>query len=313
MQMQPDSMPAPVQPAPPVHGSNVIPLPVERIRISGRHRKDMGDLEVLATSIATEGLLQPIGVTEENVLVFGERRLLAVRDILREPTIDARIVRVSSILAGEYAENEIRKDLTPSERVAIAEAVRTAMPERRGKDNRRNIPKWKGRDSQQILAERVGFGNPETYRQAKAVVEHATPEVVKAMDSGELSIYAASKVAQQPPAEQKRIVSMPKPDRRKAIRILLTPMETRRQAHKTGLPVVASTDKFVASVSAEQERCDAEELGKVSSLYRALELLAKPPLSAKQMVSLREKYVLRDLEKFAHDAAAWALAVFKEL
>ena len=34
----------------------------------------------------------------------------------------ARVVDVSSILAGEYAENEVRKDFTPSERVAIAKA-----------------------------------------------------------------------------------------------------------------------------------------------------------------------------------------------
>ncbi len=31
------------------------------IRIGARHRKDMGDLKRLADSIATEGLLQPIG------------------------------------------------------------------------------------------------------------------------------------------------------------------------------------------------------------------------------------------------------------
>jgi hypothetical protein len=30
---------------------------------------------------------------------------------------------VTSILAGEYHENEVRKDFTPSERVAIAKAI----------------------------------------------------------------------------------------------------------------------------------------------------------------------------------------------
>ena len=82
----------------------------------------MGELEVLAASIATEGLLQPIGITEENVLVFGERRLLAVRDSCGN-TILARVVHVSSITAGEYAENEIRKEFTPSERVEIGKAL----------------------------------------------------------------------------------------------------------------------------------------------------------------------------------------------
>jgi hypothetical protein len=43
----------------------------------------MGDLTTLADSIRREGLLQPIGVTDRLELVFGERRLLAHRDILK--------------------------------------------------------------------------------------------------------------------------------------------------------------------------------------------------------------------------------------
>jgi hypothetical protein len=60
----------------------------------------MGDLTALAQSIRQEGLLQPIGVTDRLQLVFGERRIRAVRDILKEKTILARVVGVSSILAG---------------------------------------------------------------------------------------------------------------------------------------------------------------------------------------------------------------------
>jgi ParB family chromosome partitioning protein len=40
-------------------------------------RQDLGDLEGLADSIATFGLLVPVTVTPENVLVFGLRRLRA--------------------------------------------------------------------------------------------------------------------------------------------------------------------------------------------------------------------------------------------
>jgi ParB-like chromosome segregation protein Spo0J len=92
---------------------------ISDINIGRRHCRDMGDLRSLAESIRQEGLLQPIGVTERLELVFGQRRTLAIRDILKRKTILARVVNVSSILAGEYAENEIRKDFTPSERVAI--------------------------------------------------------------------------------------------------------------------------------------------------------------------------------------------------
>src|SRR6516164_6434183 len=86
-------------------------IKIAAIKVGQRHRRDMGDLTSLADSIRQEGLLQPIGVTDRLELVFGERRIRAVRDILKKRTILARIVDVSSILAGEYHENEIRKDL----------------------------------------------------------------------------------------------------------------------------------------------------------------------------------------------------------
>jgi hypothetical protein len=124
------------------------------IRIGDRHRKEMGDIEGLAESIASEGLLQPIGVTEDSLLVFGARRLRAIRDVLQRQTILARIVHVSSVLAGEYAENELRKNFTPSERVAIAEAVQAALPERRGPANMENFPELKGRRARRSRAGR---------------------------------------------------------------------------------------------------------------------------------------------------------------
>jgi len=101
-------------------------LKITDITVGQRHRKDMGDLNELAQSIKDEGLLQPIGVTDRLELVFGERRIRAVQDILKKKTILARIVDVSSILAGEYHENEVRKDFTPSERVSHCQGHREA-------------------------------------------------------------------------------------------------------------------------------------------------------------------------------------------
>ena len=104
-------------------------LKIADIKIGKRHRKDMGDLTSLADSIRQVGLLQPIGVTDKFRLVFGERRLRAQRDVLKKKTILTRIINVSSIVSGEYAENEIRKDFTPSERVAIAQAIEKLKPQ----------------------------------------------------------------------------------------------------------------------------------------------------------------------------------------
>jgi len=110
----------------------MLTLPVSEIIIGTRHRRDMGNLAQLAESISQQGLLQPIGVTEDNELVFGERRLRACSNILGWTHIPVRVVNVTSIVEGEYAENEVREDFTLSERVAIGQAVEQQLAGRQG-------------------------------------------------------------------------------------------------------------------------------------------------------------------------------------
>jgi ParB family chromosome partitioning protein len=170
-------------------------LKISDIKVRHRHRKDMGDLKSLAVSIRQEGLLQPIGVTKKLELVFGERRILATRNILKKKTILARIVDVTSILAGEYAENEIRKNFTPSVRVAIAKAIEKQVGNRQGQrtELRGIIPEVaQGQRTREVAAERAGFGNDKTYRQAAKVVQNGSANLIRAMDEGRVSISAAS-------------------------------------------------------------------------------------------------------------------------
>lgn len=179
----------------------------------------MGNLDVLAESIAEVGLLQPIGVVpKENPnrleVVFGERRFRACRDILGMAEVDVRVLDIGDLLQKERDENEIRKDFTASERVAIAKAIEQEIKshERRGrpsKDIPQNIAEFSGRESRDIAAEKAGFGNRETYRQAKTVVEKGVPELREAMDSNVISINAASKLAKRKPEEQRTAVKDP--------------------------------------------------------------------------------------------------------
>jgi ParB family transcriptional regulator, chromosome partitioning protein len=53
--------------------------PIASITIGNRHRRDMGDLRALASSIADVGLLHPIVVTPDGMLIAGERRLAACK------------------------------------------------------------------------------------------------------------------------------------------------------------------------------------------------------------------------------------------
>jgi|LSQX01.1.fsa_nt_gb DNA modification methylase len=218
-------------------------LKIADIKIGKRHRKEMGDLTSLAESIRRLGLLQPIGVTDDLRLVFGERRLLALRDILKKKTITARILNIDSIVSGEYAENEIRKDFTPSERVAIAKAIEKKIGNRQGRRTDRRpveqIPQVEpGRKTREVAAEKAGFGNDRTYRQAAKVVKNGTPTLIQAMDDGRVSISAASILTDADPDEQEAIVELD------AKAILEAAKEIRaRQAEERAKHQVATTVK----------------------------------------------------------------------
>lgn len=193
---------------------------IELIKVSNRYRKDMGDLDSLAASIEAIGLLQPIGIDSNYRLIFGERRLRAFEKLGRE-RIPARIINVPSLLS-EHAENEIRKDFTPSERVAIGKAMEESLGNRRGQrtdlkpdgqgellepELSENFCEVKGKRSDQIAAKQAGFGNETTYRQAKTVVEKAAPELVEAMDRGDVAISTAATLTELPPDIQAEVVA----------------------------------------------------------------------------------------------------------
>ena len=205
-------------------GAYVATLPIDAIKVGARFRQDHGDLDALARSIQELGLLQPIGVDREHCLIFGHRRYLAHRRLGLD-TIQARIIEVPSLIQAEHAENEIRKDFTASERVAIAKAVEEEIGNRRGRrtdlkvqglgdllptELPENFPEVSGKETRQIAAEKAGFGNETTYRQAKTVVEKADPALVQAMDAGAIAIGTAAKLASAPTEIQQRAAAEPK-------------------------------------------------------------------------------------------------------
>ncbi len=86
-----------------------------------RRNFDAARLEELARSIETQGLIQPLTVTRREdgtyELIAGERRLRALRDILRRETVPVRVMTVEERRKGELAlvENLHREDLDPIE------------------------------------------------------------------------------------------------------------------------------------------------------------------------------------------------------
>jgi ParB family chromosome partitioning protein len=97
-------------------------LPVDKIQIGTRHRREMGDIASLANSMGELGLLQPVVVRPDGMLIAGERRLRAAQ-LLGWTEIPATVVNLNAVVRGEFAENAHRKDFTLSEAVAIKRAL----------------------------------------------------------------------------------------------------------------------------------------------------------------------------------------------
>lgn len=186
------------------------------VKAENRFRKDYGNIETLKKSIQEIGLLQPIVVDENYKLVCGGRRLRAFQELGIEK-IPARTVNLEHLILGEYTENEVRKDFTVSERVEILKAVEETLSGRRGGDtstgeqrNVQNFAQCKGKKSLEIAAEKAGFGNKETARQAKKVVDEGAPELVQAMDEGRLKPSVAVDLLEKPKPEQVLLASKEK-------------------------------------------------------------------------------------------------------
>ena len=100
--------------------------PISTIKIGTRHRHDMGDIASLARSIESVGLLHPIVITPDNVLIAGERRLTACKE-LGWTEVPVTVVPLDEIVRGEFAENADRKNFAPSEIDAIRRAMEPAI------------------------------------------------------------------------------------------------------------------------------------------------------------------------------------------
>ena len=168
-------------------------VPIDQIRVEGRHRKNLGSLDELAQSIAEIGLLHPIVLKPDLRLVIGQRRLEACRS-LGWSKIPARIVSTfedaRASLAAELDENTCRLDMTPSEKVGLglrleeferpkAEARKAATQAKPGEgtvggENFSPPTNEKGK-TREIVGAAIGMSGP-TYTRAKAVVRASQDE-----------------------------------------------------------------------------------------------------------------------------------------
>ena len=163
---------------------------ISEIQVGRRHRVDLGDIAGLGASIRELGLLHPVVIRPDGLLIAGERRLEACKSI-GMAQIPVTVVDLADVVLGELAENSARKDFLPSEMVAILRAVEPLVATPHGGARTPSVPQLpsagasksatcaleKGRTTQKAAAYvRVGA---RTLEKAEAVVKAAEAEPEK--------------------------------------------------------------------------------------------------------------------------------------
>lgn len=161
---------------------------INEIVIGDRVRKDMGDIESLAESIKRHGLLHPVVVKSDGTLIAGHRRIEAARR-LGWSEMPVTVLDVEDLLSAERDENEVRKNFTPSEAVAIGRLIEEQHKERvvaaKTEHNRRIASRTENHRSgpvpyavgptRETAAKAIGMSS-QKYDMAKRVVAAAEEE-----------------------------------------------------------------------------------------------------------------------------------------
>jgi ParB family chromosome partitioning protein len=164
---------------------------VDTIIIGPRHRQDLGDIPDLAASIAKVGLINPITITSEGLLIAGHRRLEACKHLgwrLISCVVADDLESAIARLTAERDENTKRKEMTFSETMSLADALyaleRPKAKKRQSEAGRKfgkgiASPQVKGtyppphdRETDNIVGKAIGWSGT-TYNRARSVAKAA--------------------------------------------------------------------------------------------------------------------------------------------
>jgi|SRR5450755_2053560 ParB-like chromosome segregation protein Spo0J len=259
---------------------------ITEIKIGTRHRKDMGDIQAFADNIKAVGLLHPVVINKSDELIAGARRIRAY-ELLGETEIPVTVVDLGAIVHGEFAENEQRKDFTPSEAVQIQRAVgplfKAEAKERqavggklKGKAGAKLAQPAKGKTRDKI-AKYTGIKRT-SLKKAEAIVaaSEAEPDnqqfagLVKEMDTtGKIDgAYQQLRAAQDQEAKPPKPATNSKPATSKAVIALIVALKQfEKESSKIDIELAVSGLNPQDRATAERQIKEAQDwLGKVQTL-----------------------------------------------
>jgi hypothetical protein len=152
----------------------------------------------LVADIDNNGLLNPIVMFEGKILDGRNRHKACQR--LQIPHTEKQFTG-DDPAAFVWSVNAVRRQLTASQKAMAATKLVTT---KRG-DNQ-YTDRSGDRTTVDEAATMAGVGE-KTVRRAKVVIDKAIPEVQKAVQAGEVSVYTAERIAQMPVTDQEEIMS----------------------------------------------------------------------------------------------------------
>jgi hypothetical protein len=152
------------------------------------------EYDELVADIQANGLRQRI-VLHDGMILDGRNRERACRDAGVEPHYTPYIGDdpIGYVLSANFR----RRHLNESQRALVAAKLAT-LP--RGR--RKQTGKLAGLPTQREAAETLNVGE-RTVREAGRMLKHAIPDVVSAVEQGELTVAAAAELAKLPRAQQR--------------------------------------------------------------------------------------------------------------
>lgn len=176
-------------------------IPISKIIVKDRIRKDYGDIKELANDIRDNGLINPPVINKDYVLLAGERRLRACKSLgwkqIPVTMMDTRDAEHE--LNIEISENDVRKDFSKAERVDyMKRLLRIEQEKAKKRHGARNDILQKFAESERGNARdkaAASFGvSGETARKEMAIVDNKdllTPDDFANWDEGRLSTNKA--------------------------------------------------------------------------------------------------------------------------
>lgn len=180
-------------------------------RIKYLHKNYSCDvINSLLENIKQHGLQNPICIDAENNLIFGTKRL-KVYELLGKKTITTYRLSLPELLNGKYNTEEFCKLFSISDRIAIALALENFVGTRKGQRTdlkpSQNFDEVKGR-TDTVIAKLIGFGNRQTYHQAKKVIQSGNQKLIDALDKSQFTISVAVTLLKLSQEEQNHILSL---------------------------------------------------------------------------------------------------------